>query len=183
MRKAISMGVISLICIFTSGCSILKDEDTIFGYMQGNTYINKVLGFSMNVPQDWVVNENFKNPGERTIEEILEKQDSLTIGGMVNMSMEEALSDSQEKEELSSIYISLLGKYTNIEEYAKEQFEKQSLNMFNKKINGKDYIVLEYANANNYVTMWNDKVMVFNTIYSDTTIEEINKSIESIKFK
>ena len=55
--------------------------------------------------------------------------------------------------------------------------------MFNKKINGKDYIVLEYANANNYVTMWNDKVMVFNTIYSDTTIEEINKSIESIKFK
>lgn len=99
------------------------------------------------------------------------------------MSMEEALSDSQEKEELSSIYISLLSKYTNIEEYAKEQFEKQSLNMFNKKINGKDYIVLEYANANNYVTMWNDKVMVFNTIYSDTTIEEINKSIESIKFK
>ena len=99
------------------------------------------------------------------------------------MSMEEALSDSQEKEALSSIYISLLSKYTNIEEYAKEQFEKQSLNMFNKKINGKDYIVLEYANANNYVTMWNDKVMVFNTIYSDTTIEEINKSIESIKFK
>ena len=99
------------------------------------------------------------------------------------MSMEEALSDSQEKEELSSIYISLLSKYTNIEEYAKEQFEKHSLNMFDKKINGKDYIVLEYANANNYVTMWNDKVMVFNTIYSDATIEEINKSIESIKFK
>ena len=183
MRKAISMGVISLICIFTSGCSSLKDDDTIFGHMQGNTYINKELGFSMNVPQDWVVNENFKNPGERTIEEILEKQDSLTIGGMVNMSMEEALSDSQEKEDLSSIYISLLSKYTNIEEYVKEQFEKQSLNMFDKKINGKDYIVLEYANANNYVTMWNGKVMVFNTIYSDTTIEEINKSIESIKFK
>lgn len=190
MRKAISMGLISLICIFTSGCSSLKDDDTIFGHMQGNKYINKELGFSMNVPQDWVVNENFKNPGEGTIEEILEKQGSLTIGGMVNMSMEEALSDSQEKEEVSSIYISLLSKYTNIEEYAKEQFEKQSLNMnsnckdmFDKKINGKDYIVLEYANANNYVTMWNDKVMVFNTIYSDATIEEINKSIESIKFK
>lgn len=123
LLKSISTYYISLIknleqdylCIFTSGCSSLKYEEIIFGYMQGNTYINKVLGFSMNVLQDWIVNEKFKNIGERTIEEILKKQGSLTIEGMVNMSMEEALSDSQEKEELSSIYISLFSNYTNIE--------------------------------------------------------------------
>ena len=123
LLKSISTYYISLIknleqdylCIFTSGCSSLKYEEIIFGYMQGITYINNLLGFSMNVLQDWIVNEKFKNIGERTIEEILKKQGSLTIEGMVNMSMEEALSDSQEKEELSSIYISLFSNYTNIE--------------------------------------------------------------------
>lgn len=185
MRKIILLLSMALL-ILVSGCNKAKDSKSIYGYVQGDKYINKELGFSMDVPQGWIVNENFENLGEGTVEELGTK----TVGGMVNMSMEEALSDTGEKEDLSSIYITLIGEYSSMEDYATEQYTDLNFkDMSNKKINGKDYIVIRYENSDRqekcdrYVTMCDDKVLVFSVISSDDTIEEVDKSIESIKFK
>lgn len=178
MSKRIITTIVLALSIMITGCSTQNEENSKFGYVKGNKYVNKELKLSMEIPKDWVVNENIEKLNKETTNELT------TIARMTNMSLEKAT------EELSYIHIVLLEQYKDAETYANEQFEfefsdkdKNCKAKDTKKINGKDYIILEYKDASRYVTMTGDKVILFTTSYSNDTKLDIDKSIESIEFK
>lgn len=166
--------LILLILLFSVGCSKSSSSNiTTYGYVNKDKYINPEFNFSMEVPENWTVNENI----EKLNTTALKDMPTIIIGTISS------------KDDLSRIGVISLSHYTHAQDYANEQFEfefgNEKLNaksISKENINGKEFIIVNYNNSKKYITDSNDKILLFETLFSNESKGEIDSAIKSIKF-
>ena len=169
--KKITIVMLSLLLVTITGCS--KTSDLIYGEYLGNKYINESYKFSMEIPESWEVNEDIKRVNETN--EILHDIEELII----------ALMYPSTNDRSNGLTVVALNRDDGIEGYINEMSESNLLkNVSNENINGKEFTVLQYENGFIHLTESSDRIIEFNSVYSnDIKKDEIKTAIESVKFK
>lgn len=172
--KKLYLVVAIILMIVMVGCSNPNEK---FGKVEGNNYINKVYGFSIEIPTNFEVVEDVKKlNGSGEIAEDIEE--------LIIFSGKEATDGQAQK----ALTILVLNKSQSASQYAKDFYEgkseDKSINakiMLNKYINGQEFVMLEYENGAIYYTDYEDKIIEFN--FANSSEEEIESVIHSISFE
>lgn len=169
--KKVMLIMLSLMVFTMTGCS--SSGDSRYGEYVGDKYINKEYKFSMEVPKSWEVNKDVE--GVNGSEKVSEDVEQLVIAIMYPTGNDRS----------NAFTIFGINEVYGLEKYVSEIEESDLVqDTLYENINGKDFTVLKYENGFRYLTELEDRIIEFNTIYSDNVKkDEIKMAIKSIKFE
>lgn len=173
--KNLCLLMVLLSILFTTGCKSNIDK-SIYGYTEGNIYINTNFNFSIDFPKNWIVNKDIGKLNPNNFPD----DTSTILATIVSSSIEELT----EGLDFSNIVIYSITDHNTLQSYANDLYEfdfgNENLNaksISREIINKKDFIVVNYKNSKKYITTSNDIILVFDCMYSDKFKDEINSSI------
>lgn len=174
-----------------SGCN--NDSESWYGEVNNNKYINKKFDFEMDIPTGWEVNLNLEesNMVSSNSGKDIDDLEECIIGEFYdNNTKNKQIQISKTLIITEGLTIRAKKRNESLEVYASEvynqNFGDDSVNpqkLYDKSIKNKKFKVIEYKNNICYITESENRIIIFDAIYSNESKDKILKSMNSIEFK